>query len=209
MNSISPKEENRKYGRYSDIEKGKYKVVDFIPEDGTSIRFKDLETKCKDHKISHRILLKDLERLQDAGMVVKDAVKIKRGAGTQYRRIIAPFTPPPNYSIFQKAMEEVEAIQDKNEREKKAMRAIHGLYITIYITILSELIEYTLNPDDQKAKKRLDSALNDFIVPMVKQTMDLVPHPATYDKQEISALVNAIKLGFEDWDKVWDSSASH
>lgn len=198
-------------GRPSVIESRDFtaKVAALISEDG--IRFKELEARCKQNKIGYKAMLNALERLQEAGTVVKDAVKADRGAGTQYRRILAPFTPPPDYSIFQKAMEEVEAIQDKNEREKKTMWAIHVLYITIYITILSELIEYTLNPDDQKAKRRLDSALSDFIVPRVKQTIDLVPHPATYDKQAILALINAIKLGLdrEEWDKVWESSASH
>jgi DNA-binding HxlR family transcriptional regulator len=210
MISIYPIEGKRN-GRPPEKGKRKYKVVDFIPEDGTSIRFKDLETKCKDHTISHRILLKDLERLQEAGIIVKDAVKTERGAGTQYRRRAAPQTPLPTamYSLFEKAMESAENIKDKGEREKETMRAIYGLYVMINTSVLAELVEYTLTYDEEKAEKRLDSALEDIIVPLIKEAVRHAPRPVKYTKQAMSSLFNATKFGFEEWNRVWNLPATH
>lgn len=71
------------------------KVLDLIPEDGTCIRFKELKKKCREHVITHRILLRDLKRLEDTGTVVKEAVKTERGAGTCYRRTVFFHSLPP------------------------------------------------------------------------------------------------------------------
>lgn len=213
------KKKKVKGGRFPEKAKRSVEVADLIPEDGTCIRFNELKNECTKHGISHRILLKDLKRLQEAGTIIKEAVKAERGAGTCYKRILIdlPFynTSFPNttlkaFSVQLKDLEiRLDAIQNKSikdvdEEKKIATKDFYNLYINIYMTILSELGQYAVNPNRQEAEMHVDSVLKDFIVPMIKKTVTISCHPVMRDEQIKFALFKAPFLGSENWNSVWE-----
>lgn len=209
------KKKPQKGGRFPEKAKRSVEVADSIPDDGTCIRFNDLKNKCKKHGISHRILLKDLKRLQEAGTIIKEAVNTERGAGTCYKRIVidnfSPNTPLNTFSVMLKNLEiMLEAIQNKTTLQdvdvakKIAIKEFYNLYVKIYMTILSELGQYALNPNRQEAEMRINSVLKDFIVPMIKQTVTISCHPLITNEQARFALFKAPFYGSENWDSVWE-----
>ncbi len=94
---------------------------------------------------------------------------------------------------------------DKNEAEKWAAGSFYHAYATICQVILNEL---ELSLSYPEPEERFDSALNDFIVPLIKQLAPYFQHPSINNERAKSALFEAIMLGDKEWDKVWKSSAS-
>lgn len=188
------------------------KVLDLIPEDGTCIRFKELKKRCREHGITHRILLRDLKRLEDTGTVVKEAVKTERGAGTCYRRTVflhlSPFIP----GDIQTFTDFISVLKDHVESCKKescAAKAVHNALYVLFLTVYDELVEYTRNPDKELAEKRLSSVLKDFILPMVMKTTELAALPGACSELAQVALDCAHAKSLKDWDKIiWKCAAS-
>lgn len=185
------------------------RVLDLIPENGKSIRFNELQGKCKEHSISYRILLKELKRLEAAGTIIKEFVKAERGAGTSYRRtVFIPIdryiTPTEAVLDFKDVMEDmVEGNPDKNEAEKWAAWGFYRAYATIFQAILNEL---ELSRSYPEPEKRFDCVLNDFIVPLIKRLSLHYRHPAINNERAKSAIFEAIMLGYKEWDTVWKLS---
>jgi hypothetical protein len=172
------------------------KVLDLIPADGTSKRFKELEAEGKKNGISYRILRQELKRLEKAGTVLREAVKAERGAGTCYRRnmflnnkLASELASELPLSIFTESKIKAYQIQHEEEYEVSAKEKEEPLYVAkradnramkgsqiinnalemLKLTIRDELAEYSNNPDTESAEMRFDSVLEDFIVPLIKQ----------------------------------------
>lgn len=176
-----------------------FKVADLIPEDGTGIRFKELKAKCKEYDISHRILLKELKRLEEAGTITKEAVKADRGAGTCYRRTTGAII------AFSKTVEEaVKKIMSSSEEQQELVAAmyLHSNLCMIVELIYDELLVHAKDNDKKHAKRRLGSSLRDFILPMI---IDHITHlsdlPAASNKYAEAAFKEAINKDI-GWDQI-------
>lgn len=182
------------------------KIVSFIPDDGKCIQFKELLAKCNENGISYRQLRQELKYLTEAGTVKKEAMKAKRGAGTCYRRtVLVPIdrciSPSSTVLNLKDVMEDmVERNPNKNEAEKWAAWGFCHAYATICQAILNELELSLSYPDPEE---RFDSALNDFIAPLIKRLVPFYRHPAINNERAKSALFEAIMLGYKEWDTVW------
>lgn len=186
-------------------------VVDIIPEDGKCIRFGELKKQCNKHGISYRILRQELKRLEEAGTIVKEAVKAERGAGTCYRRNLSLHAPElPGFTrIFSDLLGQLKAaVEDVSTDEEKAVMASQGLLSALWVlqlTIYDELALYTTNPDREQAEKRLDSILSDFILPMIKRTTELARLPGACDTKAALAMDKLFVDNQKHWLDVWRS----
>ncbi len=178
-------------------------VADLIPESGTCIRFKELEARCKEHGISHRILLKELKRLEGAGTIIKDAVKADRGAGTCYKRSLK--LQIPFYKDVENAVKEVRSSEEE-QRELIAAIYLKGFLTLIETVVYNELLEHARKNNKEIAERRLDSALNDFVLPMIKQITLLSDLPVASSKHVEVAVRGAIDKS-TDWGGVWKKIA--
>lgn len=189
------------------------RFIDLIPEDGTCIRFNELQDRCKQHGISYRILLKELERLEKAGTVVKEAVIAKRGAGTCYRRTVFPRMldkTEPSFifsDYISHAVEYVKSIQDEQELEKEASRLLNNLLADIALTIHDELIQHAQTDDKEQAEKHLNSVLADIVVPMIKETSRLSDLPVASNQKVITAIEDAYIYVSLNWNGLWEMSS--
>jgi hypothetical protein len=169
-------------------------VLRLMPDDGTPIRFKDLKAKCKDSKISYRIMLKELKRLEDTGMILREAVVAKRGergVGTQYKLRDIAYSTGFNDPIgaltatirdsksFLKRME----LFGKNQYEiqMEAARNLNYALDLLKLSILEELYYCELYNIDNKelADKEFNSALKDKIFPLIMRLRELVGSQGT------------------------------
>lgn len=187
------------------------KVFDLIPEDGKCKRFMKLEEECKEHGISYRILRQELKRLEEAGTIVKEAVKAKRGAGTCYRRDV-PFHAPGLSQGLRSSSNMIayliSSVDEMNTEEGKAAMASQGLFSvlwSLHFILHHELAIYTENPDKEDAEKRLDSILMDFIFPMIKRTIVLAVLPGACDIRASLAMEKIIVDNLDRWVDVWRS----
>lgn len=173
---------------------GVSKVFALIPEDGTPIRFKDIHKKCSALGITYRILRQELIHLQEAGTIIKEKAKSRRGAGTQYRRNVSLHVPElPGYNrIFSNLITRMKALVDKTDTEEEkgaiASRGLLSVLWTLNLTIWDELQIYTTTPDKEQAERRLDSVLSDFISPMIKRTAELASLPGACDMRAALAM---------------------
>ncbi len=186
-------------------------VLDLIPENGKAIRFKDIDAIRKEHEISYRELIKELKRLEDAGEIVKEAVKAERGAGTQYRRTVffhASPTLPGDIHTFSDFISDLKAYVESCNKESCAAKAVHNALYILFLSVYDELVEYIENPNKEQAGKRLNSVLKDFILPMVTKTTELAALPGACSEQAQVALDCAHANSLMDWDIVWECAAA-
>lgn len=93
-------------------------IFDVLPKDGSPVRFKALAAACKEKGLSRDALSRHLDRLEKAGAIIKEAVTIKTGAGTQYRLTLPIPSPEPagfkeDWERFiEKAIKEVQEARD-------------------------------------------------------------------------------------------------
>lgn len=198
-----------------ELESNTRKVAALIPEDGSCIRFKDLEAECKGNKIKYKAMLTALKRLEADGTIVKEAVKADRGAGTCYRRTVFLHSSPTipgdiqTFSDFISYLKSiVQPAENTDEQAKLAVQGVHNALYVLFLSIYDELVEYTRNPNKKLAEKRLNSVLKDFILPLVMKTTELAALPGACSKQSQVALDCAHAESLKDWDKIWKCAAS-
>ncbi len=189
-------------------------LLGLIPEDGTPIRFKDLKVKCKDHKISYRVLLEELQRMEDRGMIIKEAVIAKRGAGTQYKRYenapseysedpIAVLSFTINRSRLFNDLIKRQG-KDKDEQEMAASRNLNFALDLLKFSIINELAEYVDAPDKEQAKKSLNSVLKDNIFPLIERMNEFVILPEACGEKARRVMKRLTEEAWTRYKRTWE-----
>jgi hypothetical protein len=205
-------------------------VLSLIPEDGTPIRFKQLKEKCEANNISYRIMLKELKRLEDMGMILKEGVVAKRGekggAGTQYRLRELKYSLPREDPVG--ALEAsiraskffVERMKffgkTEYEQEMEAARNLNYALDMVKLSIIEALFYYDNSgvtrlhalrgetEQNEQQEKELESDLKDKIFPLIMRLKELIVVSEACGERARAIMQELTKEAWFKYEKKWD-----
>lgn len=184
-------------------------ILDALPRDGTPIRYQDLEAACKVKGLGHDAFSRHLNKLKEARAIVKEAVPIKTGAGTQYRLLLP--IPDLDPTEFREGWAKfIEASIKKTTEARDALsafdaqpvdsttttpefwtpylkanedigRTVHSAIAALGATILSILRDYSQQDDSVIAEQYLKVAADSYIPNLIRDVARLTPPGSDFD----------------------------
>lgn len=184
-------------------------ILDVLRKNVTPMQYKDLVEECKNRGLGHAVISRHLNKLEAAGMVVKEKIHIETGRGTQYRSTIQlPDLDPVEFregwvkfieTSVKKTAEARDALSAFDTqinipspaspefwlpylKANEALgRTIHSAVAALGATIISILRDYSQQDDSVIAVQYLKVAADSSIPNLIRDIAKLTPPGSNFD----------------------------
>jgi DNA-binding transcriptional ArsR family regulator len=184
-------------------------VLSMLPQDGSEIRWTSLEKKARECGMSLRTLRKHLDRLEEAGRVVRIVKKEEKPPGV-YFQLIDPTLLKGIYANLPKEFMNIEMWMDNIERLKgkpEASETLDALLKTQLMLLNSELIHVWGKAlslqSDEKAVAFIKTMMEDYIHPIVNNLGLLLRAHAEIADNVLDNLLDDVLAGLAPIERKW------